>query len=246
MLIDDPLFYLISIPAVILYGIGKGGLGGALGDIVVPMMALTISTSLAAAILLPILMVMDASAIRYHFHNASWPHLRKMLVGGIAGVFMAALLLSSLSSAGLQLLVGAISIVFVLLYVFKKEQSKPGGTVSAFLWSSVGGFSSTAIHAGGGPVSIYLLPQTLDKKKLIGTIVWFFAILNYFKLTAYVSLGLINMQNIMSSLVLVPFALLGVKLGVMLLDKINQEVLYKTCYFFLFFSGLKLIYNGLF
>ena len=28
-MIDDPLFYLVAVPAVLLYGLGKGGLGAA-------------------------------------------------------------------------------------------------------------------------------------------------------------------------------------------------------------------------
>ncbi len=56
----DPWFYIAAVPAVLLYGIGKGGLGGALGIIAVPLMALIIAPTQAAAILLPILLVMDA------------------------------------------------------------------------------------------------------------------------------------------------------------------------------------------
>ncbi|GAK82664.1 putative integral membrane protein [Vibrio ponticus] len=43
MLIDDPIFYMVAVPAILVYGIGKGGLGGAVGDVVVPLMALVIS-----------------------------------------------------------------------------------------------------------------------------------------------------------------------------------------------------------
>ncbi len=31
-IVSDPWFYIMAIPAVLIYGIGKGGLGGALGD----------------------------------------------------------------------------------------------------------------------------------------------------------------------------------------------------------------------
>ena len=56
MMLSDPWFYLLAIPAVLIYGIGKGGLGGALGILAVPMMALVIPPTQAAAILLPILL----------------------------------------------------------------------------------------------------------------------------------------------------------------------------------------------
>ena len=67
----DLLFYLVAIPAVVITGLGKGGLGGALGMIAVPLMALVIPPVQAAAILLPLLLVMDLFAIwgfRNHVH----------------------------------------------------------------------------------------------------------------------------------------------------------------------------------
>ncbi|MFZ2099496.1 MAG: sulfite exporter TauE/SafE family protein, partial [Oricola sp.] len=58
-LIDDPWFYAAAIPAVIFVGLSKGGLGGAMALIGVPLMALVISPVKAAAVMLPILIVMD-------------------------------------------------------------------------------------------------------------------------------------------------------------------------------------------
>ncbi|MGB0282895.1 MAG: sulfite exporter TauE/SafE family protein, partial [Neptuniibacter sp.] len=62
-MITDPLFYLAAIPAVLIVGISKGGFGGGLGLIAVPMMALVISPVQAAAIMLPILCIMDLFAL---------------------------------------------------------------------------------------------------------------------------------------------------------------------------------------
>ena len=58
-MITDPLFYLAAVPAVILFGISKGGFGSGLGVLAVPLIAMVVSPVQAAAILLPILCVMD-------------------------------------------------------------------------------------------------------------------------------------------------------------------------------------------
>ena len=50
----DPLFFAVAIPAVLLYGIAKGGFAGPLAILGVPLMSLVISPLQAAAILLPI------------------------------------------------------------------------------------------------------------------------------------------------------------------------------------------------
>src|SRR3546814_5523418 len=58
-MIDDPLFYLAAVPAVLIAGISKGGFGAGLGLLAVPMMALVLPPVQVAAIMLPILCVMD-------------------------------------------------------------------------------------------------------------------------------------------------------------------------------------------
>jgi hypothetical protein len=63
LMITDPYFYLLAIPAVMIYGISKDGFAGGLGVIVVPLMTLVVSPRRAAAILFPILCAMDLVAL---------------------------------------------------------------------------------------------------------------------------------------------------------------------------------------
>lgn len=50
-MIDDPLFYLAAIPAVVLTGLSKGGLGAAFGLAAVPILALVVSPIRAAGLM---------------------------------------------------------------------------------------------------------------------------------------------------------------------------------------------------
>ena len=58
-MIIDTIFYLLAVLAVLLIGISKSGFGSGLAVLGVPLMALVISPAKAAAILLPLLIVMD-------------------------------------------------------------------------------------------------------------------------------------------------------------------------------------------
>ena len=74
MFIENPFFYLAAIPAVMLYGIAKGGFAGPLAILGVPLMSLVISPIQAAAIMLPILCIQDLIAVyfyrkKFHFEN---------------------------------------------------------------------------------------------------------------------------------------------------------------------------------
>ncbi|MGF1877344.1 sulfite exporter TauE/SafE family protein [Photobacterium frigidiphilum] len=246
MIVSDPWFYVTAIPAVLIYGIGKGGLGGALGIIAVPLMALTIAPTQAAAILLPILCLMDVFAIKEHYRHADYAQIKLMLPGAVVGVVLAGLFLSVTPEAGLKLLIGGLSLLFCLQYIASshKVKKKPG-VITAWFWSVLSGFSSTAIHAGGGPASIYLLPLKLDKVVLVATMAVLFGIINLFKLVPYTLLGEFDQTNLLTALVLMPLAPVGVKLGINILHRVSQDLIYKLCYFFLFLSGSKLFLDGL-
>ncbi|MBR9786990.1 MAG: sulfite exporter TauE/SafE family protein [Vibrionaceae bacterium] len=244
-IVSDPWFYVMAIPAVLIYGIGKGGLGGALGIIAVPLMALIISPTQAAAILLPILIVMDAFAVRHHYRSADYRILRQMLPGSIVGVVVAGLFISVTPEAGLKLTIGLLSLAFCLQYwLGVKERSTKPSRISAWFWSTLSGFSSTAIHAGGGPASIYLLPLKLEKVTLIATMAVLFALINLAKVVPYVALGEFDSTNLLTALMLIPLAPVGVKLGVILLHRVSQERIYQLCYAFLFLSGVKLCFDA--
>ena len=243
-MITDICFYLTAIPAVLVYGIGKGGLGGALGVIAVPLMALTTPPFQAASILLPILCVMDIFAVRYHFRNCDYDELKLMLPSALIGIVCASLIMGMVSNRVVEIFIGGISLLFCLQY-YLKRQCKESSKYAGYFWSFTSGVSSTMIHAGGGPISIYLLPKNLDKRVMVGTMAVFFAIMNLIKLIPYAWFGQFNSQNLLTSLVLIPLAPIGVKLGIYLLQVASQEQIYKICYFLLLLSGAKLFYSGI-
>ena len=62
--ITDPWFYALAVPAVLITGISKTGLGSGSGGIAVPLMSQVIAPGAAAGIMLPILCVMDVLGLR--------------------------------------------------------------------------------------------------------------------------------------------------------------------------------------
>lgn len=247
-IITDPHFYMFAIPAVLLYGMAKGGLGPALGTVAVPAMALVINPVEAAAIMLPILCVMDLFAVWNFRRSFDLHHLKILLPAGVAGIAIASLLMGQMSPDALRLMIGIIAVVFCLNYWLRNpgNSKSKGGRFSGYLWGTMAGFTSTQIHAGGPPVTIYLLPQNLDKVVLMGTMAIFFAVINYLKLIPYTLLGAFDSANLLTSLVLMPLAPIGVKLGYVVLNKAPQKNIYRFLYIALFLSGAKLLYDGIF
>ena len=246
-MITDPLFYAAAIPALLIFGISKAGFGSGLGILAVPLIALTIPAAQAAAIMLPILCVMDLAALWAYRGQWSRENMKIMLPGGIAGIVLGALTFRYVNEVGLKLMLGVVAIGFVLqrgISTSSQLENSTPTTAKGYFWSTVSGYTSTLAHAGGPPLSIYLLPQRMDKALLVGTTVVFFAIMNYVKLIPYTLLGLFDGSNLATSAGLVPVGVLGIFCGVWFRKIIPEVPFYRLCYGFLFVTGLKLLYDG--
>jgi len=72
-------FLLFALPAVFLTGLSKGGFGGALGGIAVPLLALSTSPTQAAAVMLPILCLADVVGLKAYVGKWDVANLKVML-----------------------------------------------------------------------------------------------------------------------------------------------------------------------
>jgi len=249
-LITDPLFYLFAVPAVLIVGISKGGFGGGLGLIAVPMLALTVPPTQAAAIMLPILCVMDLFALWGFRKVYDLKNLSVLLPAATLGILLGALSFQHLSEHHIMLMIGIMSLLFCVHWVvqnIKKLEipANPHNRVKGLLFGTVAGFTSFSVHAGGPPLNFYLLPQKLDKSLYVGTTIIFFAVINFTKLIPYSMLDLLPTGGLITSIVLMPFAPIGVKLGMYLHHRVNAKLFYQFCYLFLFLIGCKLSWEGL-
>ena len=245
-MITDPWFFAVAVPAILLMGISKGGFGSGAGLFATPLMALVVPIPQAAAILLPILIVMDAAGLWAYRGVFSRENMKVILAGGVLGVVLGTLTFRYFSEAWIRIILGAIAIGFVLQRYVLPASTKPAerSTPKGIFWAACSGITSTIAHAGGPPLSIYLLPQRLDKAVLVGTTVIFFAVINVVKLVPYAWLGLFDARNLLTSLALAPLAPLGIWLGVTLMRRLSQEVFYSVCYGLLLLVGAKLLWDG--
>ncbi|GAB5450151.1 MAG: sulfite exporter TauE/SafE family protein [Halioglobus sp.] len=245
-MLSDPWFYLVSIPGVMLYGIAKGGFGGPIPILAVPLMALVMPPAQAAAILLPILVVMDALVVKTYWGVFDRAALRVLLPGALLGVLLGYLLAGAMNEHYMRILVGILSLGFGLFTLFGLEGkgSSEHGVASGSLFGALAGFTSFSIHAGGPPLTMYLMPKQLTPLLFAGTAGIFFAVVNVVKLVPYYALGQFSADNLLYSLVLVPLAPIGVKLGHYLVQRSEPAFYYRVISFFLVVLGAKLLWDG--
>jgi uncharacterized membrane protein YfcA len=244
--IDDPWFYAAAIPAILLVGISKGGFGSGAGMFATPLMALTVPIPQAAAILLPILCVMDVAGLWAYRGTYARGLLRVLLAGGVLGIGLGTLTFRYFDESWIRIILGSMALGFVMQRYAVRAATAAAAPSAAkgFFWSTVSGITSTIAHAGGPPMSIYLLPLRLDKAVMVGTTVVFFAVINAVKIVPYAWLGLFDARNLATSAALAPLAPLGIWLGLRIQRRLPEPVFYRICYGILLAVGAKLRWDG--
>ena len=243
----DIYFYFTASIGVILFGISKGGFAGPIAILSLPIMTLAMSPVMAAAILLPVLLIMDVIAMYLYWKTWDMKNIKVIIPPALIGIFIGAMTFNYSSDDSIRIIIGTIAILFILLTIIQKNNIfiKPTKIKGTF-WSLVAGYTSFLIHSGGTPVNFYLLPQKLNKTIYVGTMTLTFLIINIIKLVPYYYLDQFVISNIKVSLILSPLAPISIYLGYYLHKKVNEEVFYFFIYLFLAIGGIKLIYDGIF
>jgi uncharacterized membrane protein YfcA len=247
MLIADPLFYAIAIPVVLLTGISKTGIPGLFGGMAVPLLSLVIPPLQAAALMLPILCFIDLFGLRAFRGVYDRRNMPILLTGLAIGIVAGMLVFSAVPRDIMRVMIGAIAVTFALNNIVGWARSRPPAAASwprGVCWAGLSGLTSFVAHAGAAPIMAYLLPQRLDRKVYVGTTVWFFFASNYAKIVPYAFLGQLDLTNLATAFVLLPLVPVGVKLGVVIQDKLDEKVFYQISYWALLAIGVKLLYDG--
>jgi uncharacterized membrane protein YfcA len=109
---------------------------------------------------------------------------------------------------------------------------------------AVSGFTSFVAHAGGPPIAAYVLPLKLAPVVAAATMAVFFTAINLSKWLPYAWLGLIDARNMLTALVLLPLAPIGVWVGAALVRRVDPTLFYRIAYAGMFATGTKLLYDG--
>jgi uncharacterized membrane protein YfcA len=245
-IITDPFFYALAIPAVLLLGISKSGFGTGFGSLAVPMMAMSISVPQAAAILMPVLLLMDTLSLAAFRKDFDKQLLKFLVPFALLGTVIGALLFKLLDTHIVAGLVGAFTLLFLaqrLLFPPRPNSPPPARWLGALL-TITSGFTSFVAHAGGPPINAYVIPLRLSPVKFTATMAFLFFVVNLSKWIPYAWLGLLDTRNMATSVMLLPLAPIGVWVGVRLARRISEVLFYRFLYSGMFLTGCKLLWDG--
>ena len=242
------IFFLTVVPAIILFGIAKSGLGGSIALISIPLMTISMPLTTALGIILPILIFSDFIATYKYRKEFDIETLKLIVPFAAIGIFIGSITFSYFSEELLKFIIGFMGFLFAGHYFFFKK-NKEAKSVKNFLkggiCSTVAGFTSFSVHAGGTPTSIYLLPLRMKKEIYVGTRIIFFTFVNLIKLPLYIYLSMMNFETFKQSLVLFPVAVIGILIGYQILKIIEEKLFYNILYALIFVTSSKLVLDFL-
>ncbi len=210
------------------------------------MMALSVTVPQAAAILMPILLLIDILGMAAFRKDFDMRLVKFLLPFGLLGTLVGTLLFSIMQPRIVAGIVGVFTLMFLAqrLAFPPKPDSPPPPRWLGGLLGVTSGFTSFISHAGGPPLSAYVIPLRLAPVTFTATMAFFFFVINLSKWIPYAWLGLLDMRNMATSLVLLPLAPLGVWVGVRLARRIEPVLFYRILYVGMFLTGIKLLWDA--
>ena len=248
MLLGDPLTLAVTVLAVILVGLAKGGFAG-LGALATPLLALVLPPATAAALLLPILIVQDTISVWTFRHEWDRRIVAWMLPGALLGVALGWFYAANVNESALMAALGVITFSFGAWRLWLGRGGRVGAASKLPDWAGslfglATGFTSQIAHAGGPPFQMWVAPRGLAHLRFVGTQAVLFAILNWAKLPAYAGLGVLTRPVLIAAAALAPLAIVSTFAGIWLIRRIETAQFYVFVYWLMIVLGLRLAWVG--
>jgi uncharacterized membrane protein YfcA len=233
----SPTTYFVCVGlAVLVIGLSKAGFGGGIGILAMPLTAAAMpgNPTRMLGILLPLLILADVLSNLHYLKAWETRLLKPMLIGAAAGIALGSLgvwYFQRVDPSGfkrtLSLLIGGICLLFVLIQLpglwGRPARSLPPGRGSSLAVGGLAGFVSTMSHGAGPIVTLYLLREKLEKRILVGTLVFFFLVVNVAKVPTYVAVGWIHAGTLRDGLWTLPLLPLGTMAGAWLHKRVPEK-----------------------
>lgn len=243
----DPQTIALTLAGVFLIAFMKGAFGGGFAIVGIPLLSLAMDSMTAGALLAPLFVLMDLTALRY-WRPSTWsrPDLALLTPSLVVGIGVGYALLDLLDGRAVAIAVALITLGFAALWLRRGGAitPRPRSTPKAIAAGLGSGVTTMVAHSGGPPLALYLLPLGLTKEVYAGTTSLFFTVGNVIKAAPWLLLvtpspGMWSLMALSASII--P---LGVWLGWRLHRSLDQARLFRACYALLTITALKLLWDG--
>jgi uncharacterized protein len=240
-----PTQWFLATAAALGLGLSKAGLAG-VGLFHVIVFAFLFGARESTGYVLPLLVAGDICAVIALHQHVRWEYVRRMLPPACVGVSLAAVFMGQISDTTYKPLIGWIVLLLALMQVARMRWPDWLGRVphTALAVWTIGLFAGAATmlaNAAGPIIALYCIAVGLPKFEVVGTLAWFFFIINVFKIPFSAGLGLIRSDTLMLNVVLLPAVIVGVLSGRWIVHRLPQRVFDLLMLGFATIAALRLI-----
>lgn len=213
--------------AAFLIGFSKTGISAATMP-VIPIVASIFGGKASTGIMLPMLLLGDVFALYYYKQHGEWSNIKKLLPWTLVGLFAGIIVGDYINDRQFKAFI-AVSLFICLCILVYTEKKGDNLKVPNKLWffSLMGiaaGFTSMIGNAAGPLFSVYLLALGFKKNNFMGTMTWFFFIINLTKLPMQIFFWHnITFKFTTLALCMIPAITAGALLGVVIIRKLNEK-----------------------
>lgn len=249
--------WVCGVLAALLVGISKTGIPG-VGILVVPLLATTFGGRLSIGIMLPMLIMGDIFAASWYKRHAQWDKLIGLLPWVVVGLAIGTVTLWKTGKMTgtkdlIGLMMGILVLIMLVIFFLQKflgDRLTPKSKTGTAVTGISAGFSTMVSNAAGPIMQIYLSAFKMPKEQFMGTIAWYFFIINTSKLPVYIVLSFLNPGNpivtkssAMFNLAMFPVIVVGVLIGKWLLPRLSQKSFDTAVLSLAALGAMKLIYD---
>lgn len=258
--VSPGLYIAAAVVALLATAISKGGFGGGIGAISVPLMLQVAPAWLVIGMWLPVLIACDIATIGHYPREWKPSAVARLAPGMVLGIIVTSIILrmsvqtSSASQmeiheAWLKLIIAGITGAFLVM----RWRGARGGQATAWrpTWlislptGLAGGVTTTLAHAAGPIIVMFLLPQKLDKRVFVGTTGRFFFLFNSIKVPFLIAAGIITVVTFKYGIWLMILSPIGVWFGSWLNRRVSAKWFVRCVIAFLVMVAGKLVYDAM-
>lgn len=237
-------FWLAGGLAAFLIGLSKTGVPG-LGILAVPLMAWIFPVRLSVGALLPILIVGDVAALLFFRRHADLAVLRRLAPWTLVGMGAGAWVLLKLDDTRLEPLLGSLILLLVLLELARTRVAwlnVPHHRAFTALSGALTGFATTIGNVAGPVMNLFMVGQGIAKQAFMGTVAWFFLLINLSKVPLFAHLDMITAETLRFDLWMLVPALAGGLVGRRLLHALSDRAFHVLILLLAAAAGLRLVW----
>lgn len=216
------------------------GMGG--GILLLSMMTFFMPITMAIPIHGIVQLVSNSSRVFYLRNYVKWKFYKYYIIGLPFGATVSTFLLMKL----LERQHIYILLLALISYAVFKPKTLPDLKLKPSLWIFIGistGISAVLVGAVGPLIAPFFLRDDFEKEQIIGTKAIMQMSAHLIKIPAFLFLNFSYSEHIPLTFMMGISAVIGTKVGINILDKVNNELFKKLYKIFLAIAGFRILYK---